>query len=1028
MRAELSKEPAAPVPPEASSAGRSSFGLLLLCFFLSGLAALIYQTAWTRQFAFVFGTSELAVASVLAAYMGGLALGAAVVGRLAPRVRRPVLVYGLLELAIGLSALAVPLGVSAATRLYVSVFGAQGAPADEGGLVSALFYLACASAILLVPTSLMGATLPLLARHAVRSEEELGHRIGRLYAMNTAGAVVGTALTGFVLLPSLGLRATVWIAVAANLVVFASAALLGRVSPALAREERRAFAADPRDPNRWILPLIGISGAASFTYEVLWTRLLGHVLGGSVYAFATMLATFLSGIAIGSWLASGRLVSDRSRAAAAFAWAQVGTGLLSLSAYVAIDSAPGWVEELALRGDARLLLDAAISAAILLPATLCIGATFPLAVRVLARTGGEAGPASARVYAWNTVGAIAGAVGAGFFLIPAVGFSLALSIAVAVNAGLALFTALRARPRPRAAAVGAAAVIALLVALRPEPPWQLLRMGTLASRVKQSEVTYHGVGRSATVMLQRVPDGWRLSSNGLSEAVITRPGVRGNRFVTVRWLSNLPAWGRPHARSILVVGFGGGLVVEAVPRSFERVHVVEIEPEIIRANAAIAGQREQDPLSDPRLTLIINDARGALLLTRERYDAIVSQPSHPWTASASHLYTREFFELVRAHLSDDGVFVQWMGLGFVDEALLETLVATLLDVFPHVRVYRPAPGGLLFTASPVPFEPERAPDSVFARSEGEAPELGVRSGLDVVAHMLLDDEASRAFARDAPISTDDRNWLQMSSPRIVREGSRLDPDPAIAPHDPLAVADLRFDRAYLVRRMLAAGMPDRAERVVAAARKPVEQHVGRGLLARARGDRSAAIDELRKAIAIDPKNAEARMALLRLVRAGPGGAARASRFGSEPTPVEALVLRGWDHEQAGRFSELRALEPVLADVAPRHPAYLDAAGLRVAWRMADRSRERAGEALAILDEMLPLGGSASDLLTRAVAAARAGYPAGTRASLAEFTRKVSHRDAAAIRDAIAALDRLPDEVLTAERRARLARQLKDKLR
>ena len=185
---------------ERATGDPSHSALVMFCFGISGFAALLYQTVWTRQFAFVFGTSELAVASVLASYMGGLALGAAVVGRVSLRIRRPVLVYGLLELAIGAAALAVPFGVEFATEVYVDVFGGQGAPADEGGLLSALFYLACSFAILLVPTALMGATLPLLARHAVRREQEIGSRIARLYAMNTAGAVVGTVLTGFVLL------------------------------------------------------------------------------------------------------------------------------------------------------------------------------------------------------------------------------------------------------------------------------------------------------------------------------------------------------------------------------------------------------------------------------------------------------------------------------------------------------------------------------------------------------------------------------------------------------------------------------------------------------------------------------------------------------------------------------------------------------------------------------------------------------------------------------------------------------------
>ncbi len=1023
---------APPTTAAASPPARGShFGLLLLCFFLSGLAALIYQTAWTRNFAFVFGTSELAVASVLAAYMGGLALGAAVVSRVAPSIRRPVLAYGLLELAIGLTALAVPFAVTGATRLYVAIFGAQGAPGDEGGLLTALFYLACSFAILLVPTSLMGATLPLLARHAVRREEEIGRRIGHLYATNTAGAVTGTVLTGFVLLPHLGLRTTVWIAVAANAVVFAAAAALARRAPALETRPVASTEVDPRDPNRWILPLIAVSGAVSFTYEVLWTRLLGHVLGGSVYAFATMLATFLAGIAIGSWAASGRLVADRPKAARSFAWAQVGAGALSLLAYLAIDSTPAWIQQVGARGDLRLLVDAAVASAILLPGTLCIGATFPLAVRVLARGRAEAGPASARVYAWNTVGAICGAVGAGFFLIPGLGFEGALSLAVATNAGLALAAAGFARPRPRLALAGALVVVLLLAAVRPGPPWQLVRMGALNARVKESKVVYYGVGRGATVMLQEAPDGWTVSSNGLAEAVINRPGVRVGRYVMVRWMSNLPAWGRPKARSLLVVGFGGGLVVEAVPPCFERVDVVEIEPEMIRANAAIAAERREDPLSDPRLRIIINDARSALLLTHERYDAIVSQPSHPWTAAASHLYTREFFQIVHDHLSDDGVFVQWMGLGFIDEPLLRTLIATLEDVFPHVRVYRPSPGGLLFAASTQPFEPERTAEATIASAPRLADELGVHGGADIAAHLVLDEAGARAFSRGAPVSTDDRNLLQMRSPQIVREAGRFDPDEALAPYDPLLAPELPFDRAYLVRRLLFTGMTERAERVAGAATDPVERDVTQAFLAVFRGDPTAAIGLLQRVLAVDPTNGEARLALLRIARAsGQDGAALLARIGSPPDDREAMLLQAWRDEQAGRFEAVRAVEPQLASIGALDPAFLPATRLRAAWRLALGSRERAEEALHLLDTALPLGGDLEDLVQRARAAGQAGYPAGVTASLFEVVRKTDDRPAhtAVVREAIRVLDGLPADAMPIAQRRAFDARLRAKLR
>jgi len=210
--------------------------LLLLCFFASGGAALLYQTAWAREFATVFGTSELAVAAVLAAYMAGLAAGAALAGRFAGRVRRPVLAYGALELGIALGALAVPLGIRGVTALYVSQFGGLDVLPEGESLARTLFHVAGAFVVLMPCAALMGATLPLLARHAVRSDQQIGPRVGLLYAMNTAGAIAGTVCTGFWLLPALGLRHTVYVGVGINFLVFLAAAALARGAAPVPRD------------------------------------------------------------------------------------------------------------------------------------------------------------------------------------------------------------------------------------------------------------------------------------------------------------------------------------------------------------------------------------------------------------------------------------------------------------------------------------------------------------------------------------------------------------------------------------------------------------------------------------------------------------------------------------------------------------------------------------------------------------------------------------------------------------------------
>ena len=240
------------------------FLLVLVCFFFSGFAGLLYETAWTREFSFVFGTSNLAVATVLAAYMGGLSLGAALAARFVHRIRRPVLAYGLLELGIAASALAVPYWIRGVTLLYRPLFASAGVLPEEGGAASALFYGVASFLILGIPTTLMGATLPMLARHAVRDESQIGPRVGTLYAVNTAGAVAGTIATAFLLLPELGLRLTVWVGAALNALVFGAAALLARGAlPSAAQAPARGDALRVRAA--LVLAVAFLSSVASFT-------------------------------------------------------------------------------------------------------------------------------------------------------------------------------------------------------------------------------------------------------------------------------------------------------------------------------------------------------------------------------------------------------------------------------------------------------------------------------------------------------------------------------------------------------------------------------------------------------------------------------------------------------------------------------------------------------------------------------------------------------------------------------------------
>ncbi|MCP5059300.1 MAG: hypothetical protein GY937_21565 [bacterium] len=956
---------------------RTRIPAVLLCFFLSGFAALLYETVWAREFAFVFGTSDLAVATVLAAYMGGLAAGAGLAGRIAPRIRRPILTYAVLELGIGLSALAVPFAIKASTGLLVASFGGAGILPEAGGLTPTLFYLVCSFLIVLVPTALMGATLPLLARYAVEDESQIGSRIGLLYAINTSGAVLGALTAAFLLLPELGLRRTAFVGVGVNLVVFAIAALLAKGLPALPgaapspeSSERRS-----RDASTFILPIIFCSGVVSFTYEVLWTRLLGHILGGSVYAFATMLATFLVGIAVGSAVGS-RLATDRQRAARYFVLMQLGAALLSYAAFSMVDALPllaQWIGAGAAASTqgANVLL----SGAALLPAALCIGATFPLAVRILAADEADAGPASARVFAWNTLGAIVGSVGSGFWWIPALGYAGALGAAAGVNLLLAAATCFLFPFKRLGLLLVVGTMLAGLVLVPPGRPWHLLRTSPLAVVPTAGDVAYFGVGRTATVLLLEIGGRWQLRANGLPEAVVQRRGGRSAPHRAAAWLGVLPALARPEADSMLVVGLGGGVALENVPKTVERIDVVELEPEIVVANRIMAGERRSDPLSDPRLHLTLNDARSALRLTDNRYDAIISQPSHPWTAGSAQLYTAEFLELVHQRLEAGGVFVQWMGLSFVDGELFGTILATLRSVFPHVRVYRPLPSEVLFLASDQPVDVESRVSDLVQRAASDLAMVGVYGPEDVAATLFLDQAGVDALAAGAHPNTDDDNRLAMRSPRIL--GAALGGEGAdriLNSRDPLLKDRGDLDRVALVRRLLAGGEIERAKRIAEATREPVARETALGQVALARGSLRRAAAAFSRALARDPSALWPRAELVRLRRkALLAGNPAALRQAAGLDAGGQSVIEGWLRLRDGGWSELRALEDRLAAVPPGHPFHAEALRMRAAWRLESGKPEEAPAALELLDALILLEGDAEDLVSRARAAARAGY-------------------------------------------------------
>ena len=912
----------------------------------------------------------------------------------------------MLEAGIALSALAVPLLLLAARALYASMLGDQPTPPDAATIGQPVFYLLVAFVVLAIPTGFMGATLPLLIRYAVRTDREVGPRVALLYSINTAGAVCGTVVAAFVLLPAFGLNRTVWVGVAVNALVFVIAAALARGRRDSAPTDETVAAAGPPSfveacilpllqrsvPARarltavfyaqpaWMLPLMLISGATAFLYEVLWTRMLTHVIGGSVYAFATMLAAFLTGIALGGGLA-GKVAERRERAAVAFALTQAAIGALSVAVYA-------WMGPLTPDVPTTWAL-ALFAVAVMLPATIFIGATLPLAVRVLARDESEATASTARIYAWNTAGAIVGSILAGFAIIPGLGFEGSIRLAVGVNFFLAFWAAACvARPRPIPVGIACAGIAAVLAIYSPPRPQAVLASpGFDVGYPSPPRELYYAVGRSSTVMLLASGNHYYLRTNGLPEASVA---VRGSppSIDTQKWLTALPVAARPDIRDMLVVGFGGGGALEGVPASVASVDAVELEPEVIEANRLLSGMRDVDPLADPRINIVINDARNALRLTRKSYDAIVSQPSHPWTAGASHLFTSEFAALVRSHLNDAGVFLQWMNGEFVDESLLRTLAATLIAEFEYVRLYRPSARVLMFLASDAALDVELAlartgqpiVDDVMHFSR-----FGVNSVEDLLASLAMDEQGMLSFARGAEISTDDNNLMATRS-RFRADGLTADDlQELFEPYDPLVRAGSwihtrlggRIDYGYLARRLVSIGQAPRATALAAAIPDFSRQFEVYGLMFELTGQGDQGPESFANALLANPFNLQARYASIR-------GYLDVLSRGEAPADIQQIAaglsgpaagaIRGLAYEAAADWASLAALDGELAESLVTDAWYPEVVRLRAAWRVnAAEDRERlAAEALALIEQVLIVESNENLHTMRATAAGTLG--------------------------------------------------------
>ena len=739
--------------------------VLLILVFLSGAAALIYEVAWVRSLSLVFGGSHLAVTVVLSVYMGGIALGGWLVGRRAERTSRPLRVYGLLEIGIGVSALAV-LGLLAA---YPSIYGPLARLAETNRAWLTLLRTVFASAALLVPTTLMGGTLPALARSAPG-------RLAAVYGVNTLGAVAGALASGFFLLAKIGVRATILVAVIANVAVGLAAIGLA------ARRAASAPAAPRTEGDLRVTPVlvgIGISGFCALGYEVLWTRMLTLVLGTSVYAFTIMLAAFLCGIGLGSH-AEGLFKAKPRRA---FGLVQIAIGLSALGVTVLMRDLPTHALRLQdlLLGSGRSEFAArqgasfAIAFATMSVPAFFMGVAFPLAA--------ESAPVR-RVLTVNTIGAILGAAASGFILIPAFGIERALQLLVAINLGAGatvLGAAWRGKPAARAVALAAAAVV---VALAVSPGWGRVwnakyfaifrntqrNAFDTAERIddalENTDVLYFAEGANEIISVIRPRGGWQaFLVNGRPEATTSPMDMQCQRT-----LGHLPMLLHPNPRRVFVLGTGTGMTLGATSIHPEVTSIVlaEIEPKALVAARTFSAWNHR-VLDDPKLRIVLNDGRNYLATTAETFDVVTADPIHPWSGGAAYLYTAEYFRTVARHLNPGGIACQWLPIYELTPSDLAMVVRTFAESFPHTMIWLTHyDAEIVGSNAPIVIDEEtlaRRLANPAVAADLAVVEMGTAD--DLLSYFLAGDRGARAFAAGGGINTDDNLALEFSAPRSM---------------------------------------------------------------------------------------------------------------------------------------------------------------------------------------------------------------------------------------------------------------------
>ncbi len=760
--------------------------LILLLFFASGFCGLVYEVVWMRHLSLIFGNTVYATATVLAGFMGGLAIGSLLFGKVADRVKNPLRLYGILELIIGALALLFPLILRGLMPLYLWYAKISDSSYHALSFAQSLLLVG----VLLVPTTLMGGTLPVLTKYFSREFSSLGRSLSLLYGLNTLGAVIGCAAAGFWLIGSLGVRTTTGIAVAINVVVGIIALVLGKQTNAGENETPEAESTPPTNPKpiwfrRLLLALFAVSGLAAMAYEVLWTRVLTFLAGGTSYSFTVMLTTYLLGLALGSLLIA-RLVDRTKRLVEVFSVLQLLIGLGVLATLAAapflLDVLGGFLgpKEAPRFSDLTgfILLQSAISLVFIFPATLLTGMTFPVVARIYTTSHRQTGADVGVAYFADTIGAIGGSLLAGFLLIPHLGTLDSLKALALVNLviGIVALAATGASGKeirfslPRLGALSCVVVSVFFVTKSSIPKNTFAEIFT----APDATLDYIHEDLGGTVTIENYGDHRTISINGINVA-----GTDLKFEATQKLQAHLALLLHPHPEKVLQIGFGSGGTAWSITRHPVReIDCVEITAAVINARVHFEDTNH-DVLADKRVRVCLDDARSYLVKCDKQYDAILSDSIHPRYAGNGGLYATDYYRLCQQRLKPDGIFSAWLPMHGM--ALEDFRVATrsLKAVFPHVYLFHTPVGRTEWTIilgmnQPLKFDLDLLRQKLAIPAVQEDLKIiRMARAADILNCFMVGDATMAKFlGSSTALNTDDLPYLELVTPRSTIRGSR----------------------------------------------------------------------------------------------------------------------------------------------------------------------------------------------------------------------------------------------------------------